>query len=248
MPASRPSGAMIGTRCVARRSGDRHRRLTMTHFPSAFPCPAWPCCHDPGWPASLGPGASAANRSGFHDAGPTRRPLTRWFPRAPALGHARRLSRLPPLPISSGPGIAARRQIVDTNARPCPAAAPPRLRLSLAGKLTIIRDKPANSAFRSPIRARLSTKILTLPNAAPGDGETLSDQIFKKIQAAIVKGEMAPGSKISEPELARIHGVSRARARGAAPLEGQRLLVRAARRRAGGVAEPAGTVRAVRNP
>ena len=41
----------------------------------------------------------------------------------------------------------------------------------------------------------------------------LSDQIFKKIQAAIVKGEMAPGSKISEPELARIHGVSRGCAR-----------------------------------
>ena len=55
------------------------------------------------------------------------------------------------------------------------------------------------------------SQILTLPNAAPGDGETLSDQIFKKIQAAIVKGEMAPGSKISEPELARIHGVSRGR-------------------------------------
>ena len=43
------------------------------------------------------------------------------------------------------------------------------------------------------------SQILTLPNAAPGDGETLSDQIFKKIQAAIVKGEMAPGSKISNP-------------------------------------------------
>ena len=93
------------------------------------------------------------------------------------------------------------------------------------------------------------SQILTLPNAAPGDGETLSDQIFKKIQAAIVKGEMAPGSKISEPELARIHGVSRGPLREALHrLEGQRLLVRAARRRAGGVAEPAGTVRAVRNP
>ena len=71
------------------------------------------------------------------------------------------------------------------------------------------------------------SQILTLPNAAPGDGETLSDQIFKKIQAAIVKGEMAPGSKISEPELARIHGVSRGPLREALHrLEGQRLLVR----------------------
>ncbi|WZB63262.1 GntR family transcriptional regulator [Achromobacter xylosoxidans] len=71
------------------------------------------------------------------------------------------------------------------------------------------------------------SQILTLPNAAPGDGETLSDQIFKKIQAAIVTGEMAPGSKISEPELARIHGVSRGPLREALHrLEGQRLLVR----------------------
>ena len=89
---------------------------------------------------SLGPGGpphpGAANpysSGGFHDAGPNYPDtgLTRWFPRAPALGnhrHARRLSRLPLSPISSGPGIAARRQIVDTNARPCPAAAQPRPR------------------------------------------------------------------------------------------------------------------------
>ena len=71
------------------------------------------------------------------------------------------------------------------------------------------------------------SQILTLPNAAPGDGETLSDQIFKKIQAAIVKRRDGPGSKISEPELARIHGVSRGPLREALHrLEGQRLLVR----------------------
>ncbi|MGE8619755.1 MAG: GntR family transcriptional regulator, partial [Achromobacter spanius] len=71
------------------------------------------------------------------------------------------------------------------------------------------------------------SKVLTLPGAAPGDGETLSDHIFKKIQAAIVKGEIAPGSKISEPELARIHGVSRGPLREALHrLEGQKLLVR----------------------
>ncbi len=43
------------------------------------------------------------------------------------------------------------------------------------------------------------------------DSETLSENVFRRIQAAIVKGEIAPGSKISEPELARTYGISRAR-------------------------------------
>ncbi len=38
---------------------------------------------------------------------------------------------------------------------------------------------------------------------------TLADSLFQHLQDAIVDGRMAPGSKISEPELARIHGVSR---------------------------------------
>ena len=59
------------------------------------------------------------------------------------------------------------------------------------------------------------------------DAETLSEQIFRRIQAAIVKGEIAPGSKISEPELARTYGISRGPLREAIHrLEGQRLLVR----------------------
>ncbi|CAJ50342.1 GntR family transcriptional regulator [Bordetella avium] len=59
------------------------------------------------------------------------------------------------------------------------------------------------------------------------DSETLSDQLFRKLQSAIVKGDIAPGSKISEPELARAHGVSRGPLREALHrLEGQRLLVR----------------------
>ena len=71
------------------------------------------------------------------------------------------------------------------------------------------------------------SKVLTLPSAEPGDNETLAEHIFRKIQSAIVKGEIAPGSKISEPELARIHGVSRGPLREALHrLEGQKLLVR----------------------
>lgn len=56
---------------------------------------------------------------------------------------------------------------------------------------------------------------------------TLSEQVFRNIQAAIVKGDIAPGSKISEPELARTYGISRGPLREAIQrLEGQRLLVR----------------------
>jgi DNA-binding GntR family transcriptional regulator len=56
---------------------------------------------------------------------------------------------------------------------------------------------------------------------------TLSDNVFRRIQSAIVRGEIAPGSKISEPELARAYGISRGPLREAIRrLEGQRLLVR----------------------
>ena len=59
------------------------------------------------------------------------------------------------------------------------------------------------------------------------ESETLSEHVFRLIQAAIVKGEIAPGSKISEPELARTYGISRGPLREAIHrLEGQRLLVR----------------------
>ena len=47
------------------------------------------------------------------------------------------------------------------------------------------------------------------PVIAQDDSETLSENVFRRIQAAIVKGEIAPGSKISEPELARTYGISR---------------------------------------
>ncbi|PPS23367.1 GntR family transcriptional regulator, partial [Pseudomonas amygdali pv. morsprunorum] len=59
------------------------------------------------------------------------------------------------------------------------------------------------------------------------ESETLSENVFRRIQSAIVKGEIAPGSKISEPELARTYGISRGPLREAIHrLEGQRLVVR----------------------
>jgi DNA-binding GntR family transcriptional regulator len=68
----------------------------------------------------------------------------------------------------------------------------------------------------------LETSVVT-----QDDSETLSENVFRRIQAAIVKGEIAPGSKISEPELARTYGISRGPLREAIHrLEGQRLLVR----------------------
>lgn len=63
-------------------------------------------------------------------------------------------------------------------------------------------------------------------DAAP-ESQTLADHILRQVQSAIVKGEIAPGSKISEPELARAYGISRGPLREALHrLEGQKLLVR----------------------
>lgn len=68
---------------------------------------------------------------------------------------------------------------------------------------------------------------LEFPPAAALDSETLSEHVFRRIQSAIVQGHIAPGSKISEPELARTYGISRGPLREAIHrLEGQKLLVR----------------------
>ncbi|CAH2602982.1 Propionate catabolism operon transcriptional regulator of GntR family (predicted) [Rhodovastum atsumiense] len=70
-------------------------------------------------------------------------------------------------------------------------------------------------------------KTVPVPNDRAVEGETLADHVLRQIQAAIVKGDMAPGSKISEPELARAYGISRGPLREALHrLEGQKLLVR----------------------
>ncbi len=59
------------------------------------------------------------------------------------------------------------------------------------------------------------------------EGGTLSEHVFRQIQGAIVRGEIPPGAKISEPELARTYGISRGPLREAIHrLEGQKLLVR----------------------
>lgn len=69
------------------------------------------------------------------------------------------------------------------------------------------------------------TQALSISTAIAS--ETLAGQALRQLQSAIVKGEIAPGSKISEPELARAYGISRGPLREALhQLEGQKLLVR----------------------
>ncbi|WP_255611468.1 GntR family transcriptional regulator [Marinobacterium arenosum] len=56
---------------------------------------------------------------------------------------------------------------------------------------------------------------------------TLADRVCDQIATAIVKGELSPGQKISEPELARNYGISRGPLREAIRrLEGWRLVER----------------------
>ena len=48
-----------------------------------------------------------------------------------------------------------------------------------------------------------------LPEAAAGDARTLAERVFDALQTAIVTGDLKPGEKIREPELAGRFGVSR---------------------------------------
>jgi DNA-binding GntR family transcriptional regulator len=66
--------------------------------------------------------------------------------------------------------------------------------------------------------------------SAPEDAHvTITDRIFARIQQEIVEGKLKPGSKISEPELARAYGISRGPLREAiGRLEACSLVVRKA--------------------
>ncbi|NAW34227.1 GntR family transcriptional regulator [Halomonas alimentaria] len=56
---------------------------------------------------------------------------------------------------------------------------------------------------------------------------TLAERVFQQLQDAIVRGEMAPGSKITEPGLSRTYGISRGPLREAMRrLEAHRLIER----------------------
>ena len=59
------------------------------------------------------------------------------------------------------------------------------------------------------------------------DRQTLSEQVFNELKEAIIQGDLAQGSKITEDEIAKQYGISRGPLREAIRrLEGLRLLVR----------------------
>lgn len=65
-----------------------------------------------------------------------------------------------------------------------------------------------------------------VPLASPATA-TLAEGLFERLQHDIVEGRIPPGGKISEPELARLHGVSRSSLREAiAKLEACKLVER----------------------
>lgn len=61
-------------------------------------------------------------------------------------------------------------------------------------------------------------------------GDTLAEQVYRRLSAAILSGDLAPGVKISEPALARQYGVSRGPLREALHrLQERKLITRSAR-------------------
>ena len=70
-------------------------------------------------------------------------------------------------------------------------------------------------------------RLIELDSGLQSPVGTLTDRLFDALQRAIVEGEIPQGSKISEPELARRHGVSRGSLREAiARLEACKLIER----------------------
>ncbi|MEH6575811.1 MAG: GntR family transcriptional regulator [Amphritea sp.] len=70
------------------------------------------------------------------------------------------------------------------------------------------------------------TELAEISNSS-SELRTLADKVCEQLVTAIVKGDIPPGHKISEPELARTYGISRGPLREAIRrLEGLRLVVR----------------------
>ena len=62
-----------------------------------------------------------------------------------------------------------------------------------------------------------------------GEGQTLAEQVYHRLSADILSGELAPGAKISEPALAQQYGVSRGPLREALHrLQERKLITRSA--------------------
>ncbi|MFH4354770.1 MAG: GntR family transcriptional regulator [Neisseriaceae bacterium] len=66
-----------------------------------------------------------------------------------------------------------------------------------------------------------------LPHSLPLSISTHSERVYRALLTSIIRGDLVPGSKIIEQEIARIHGTSRGPLREAINrLEGQKLVVR----------------------
>lgn len=66
-----------------------------------------------------------------------------------------------------------------------------------------------------------------VPESAAPEARTLAERVFQALQHAIVRGELPPGSKITEPGLAKNYGISRGPLREAMRrLEAHRLIER----------------------
>ena len=64
-------------------------------------------------------------------------------------------------------------------------------------------------------------------NASEPSGRTVAERLFETLQEAIVRGDLAPGARLAEPDLAKRHGVSRGPLREALQrLEARRLVER----------------------
>ncbi len=86
---------------------------------------------------------------------------------------------------------------------------------------TILKSRMKNSSIEfMTLQAQSEPKVQT---------GTLSDRVYKQLRFAILEGDIQPGSKISEPELAKAYGVSRSSLREAiAKLESSNLVERQA--------------------
>ncbi len=72
-------------------------------------------------------------------------------------------------------------------------------------------------------------KCQQMDDQARSGGGTLAEQVYHRLSAAILAGDLAPGSKISEPALARQYGVSRGPLREALHrLQERKLITRSA--------------------
>ncbi len=56
------------------------------------------------------------------------------------------------------------------------------------------------------------------PEQTAPEVRTLAERVFHQLQDAIVRGELAPGSKITEPGLSKTYGISRGPLREGMPL------------------------------